>query len=209
MLIELTSGPRFVSRGGEKLQAAVETFPVTLEDRICADVGASTGGFTDCLLQNGAARVYTIDVGKGLLHWKLRNDARVVLIEETNARYLETLPECVHLVTMDASFISLRKLLPVIAGWLKPGGDVIALIKPQFEAGPARVGRGGVVRDPEVHRDVVHRVLDFAVEHSLAPQGLIQSPLRGPKGNVEFLTWLRKDAQARNTDDLLESLFAS
>ena len=209
MLIELTSGPRFVSRGGEKLQAAVETFAVTLADRICADVGASTGGFTDCLLQNGAARVYTIDVGKGLLHWSLRNDARVVVIEETNARYLETLPECVHLVTMDASFISLRKLLPVIAGWLKPGGDVIALIKPQFEAGPARVGRGGVVRDPEVHRDVVHRVLDFAVEHSLAPQGLIQSPLRGPKGNVEFLTWLRIDAQARNTDDLLESLFAS
>jgi len=209
MLIEVASGPRFASRGGEKLQAALETFPVTVEDRICADVGASTGGFTDCLLQNGAVRVYTIDVGKGLLHWKLRNDPRVVVIEKTNARYLETLPERVHLVTMDVSFISLRKLLPVIAGWLKPGGDVIALIKPQFEAGPARVGRGGVVRDPAVHRDVTLRVLDFAVEQSLGPQGLIRSPLRGPKGNVEFLTWLRKDAQARSTDDLLEIVFAS
>ncbi|MCK4741464.1 MAG: TlyA family RNA methyltransferase [Anaerolineales bacterium] len=208
-LIEVASGPRFVSRGGEKLKAAVETFPVTVEGRICADVGASTGGFTDCLLQNGAARVYTIDVGKGLLHWKLRNDARVVVIEKTNARYLKTLPERVHLVTMDVSFISLRKLLPVIVEWLKPGGDVIALIKPQFEAGPARVGRGGVVRDPTVHRDVTHRILDFSVEHSLAPQGLIQSPLRGPKGNVEFLAWLRKDAQARSTDDLLEIVFPS
>ncbi len=209
MSIEVTSGPRFVSRGGEKLQAAVETFAVTVDDRLCADVGASTGGFTDCLLQNGAARVYTIDVGKGLLHWKLRNDARVVVIEKTNARYLETLPERVHLVTMDVSFISLRKLLPVIVGWLKPGGDVIPLIKPQFEAGPDRVGKGGVVRDSSVHRDVTHRVLDFALQHSLAPQGLIRSPLRGPKGNIEFLAWLRKDAQARSTDDLLESVFTS
>lgn len=209
MLIEVDPGPRFVSRGGEKLQAAMETFAVTVEDRLCADVGASTGGFTDCLLQHGAARVYTIDVGKGLLHWKLRNDARVVVIEKTNARYLKTLPERVHLVTIDVSFISLRKLLPVIVRWLKPGGDVIALIKPQFEAGPARVGRGGVVRDPTVHRDVTHRILDFSVEHSLAPQGLIQSPLRGPKGNVEFLAWLRKDAQARSTDDLLEIVFPS
>jgi len=209
MLINVASGPRFVSRGGEKLKAAVETFPVTVDGRICADVGASTGGFTDCLLQNGAERVYAIDVGKGLLHWKLRNDDRVVVIEKTNARYLESLPELVHLVTMDVSFISLRKLFPVIAGWLKPGGDVIALIKPQFEAGPARVGRGGVVRDPAVHRDVIHRILDFAVEHSLAPQGLIRSPLRGPKGNIEFLAWLRKDTQAQSADDLLEIVFPS
>ncbi len=209
MLINVASGPRFVSRGGEKLKAAVETFPVTVDGRICADVGASTGGFTDCLLQNGAERVYAIDVGKGLLHWKLRNDDRVVVIEKTNARYLESLPELVHIVTMDVSFISLRKLFPVIAGWLKPGGDVIALIKPQFEAGPARVGRGGVVRDPAVHRDVIHRILDFAVEHSLAPQGLIRSPLRGPKGNIEFLAWLRKDAQAQSADDLLEIVFPS
>lgn len=209
MLINVASGPRFVSRGGEKLQAAVETFPVTVDGRTCADVGASTGGFTDCLLQNGAERVYAIDVGKGLLHWKLRNDDRVVVIEKTNARYLESLPELVHLVTMDVSFISLRKLFPVIAEWLKPGGDVIALIKPQFEAGPARVGRGGVVRDPAIHRDVIHRILDFAVEHSLASQGLIRSPLRGPKGNIEFLAWLRKDAQAQSADDLLEIVFPS
>lgn len=207
MLIEVASGPRFVSRGGEKLQAAMEAFAVTVEDRLCADVGASTGGFTDCLLQHGAERVYTIDVGKGLLHWKLRNDARVVVIEKTNARYLEALPERVHLVSMDVSFISLRKLLPVIVGWLEPGGDVIALIKPQFEAGPDRVGKGGVVRDPSVHRDVTQQVLDFSLKHSLAPQGLICSPLRGPKGNIEFLAWLRKDAQARSTDDLLEAVF--
>jgi 23S rRNA (cytidine1920-2'-O)/16S rRNA (cytidine1409-2'-O)-methyltransferase len=207
MSIEVTSGPRFVSRGGVKLLAAMETFAVTVDDRLCADVGSSTGGFTDCLLQKGAARVYTIDVGKGLLHWKLRNDARVVVIEKTNARYLKTLPEHVHLVTMDVSFISLRKLLPVIVGWLRPGGDVIPLIKPQFEAGPDRVGKGGVVRDPSVHRDVTHRVLDFALQHSLAPQGLIRSPLRGPKGNIEFLAWLRKDAQARSIDDLLASVF--
>ena len=209
MLIEVASGPRFVSRGGEKLQAAMETFAVTVEGRLCADVGASTGGFTDCLLQHGAARVYTIDVGKGLLHWKLRNDARVVVMEKTNARYLEALPERVHLVTMDVSFISLRKLLPVVVGWLEPEGDVIALIKPQFEAGPDRVGKGGVVRDPAVHRDVTQRVLDFAIKLSLAPQGLICSPLRGPKGNIEFLAWLRKDAQARSTDDLLEAVFPS
>ncbi len=209
MLIEVASGPRFVSRGGEKLQAAMETFAVTVEGRLCADVGASTGGFTDCLLQHGAARVYTIDVGKGLLHWKLRNDARVVVMEKTNARYLEALPERVHLVTIDVSFISLRKLLPVVVGWLEPEGDVIALIKPQFEAGPDRVGKGGVVRDPAVHRDVTQRVLDFAIKLSLAPQGLICSPLRGPKGNIEFLAWLRKDAQARSTDDLLEAVFPS
>jgi 23S rRNA (cytidine1920-2'-O)/16S rRNA (cytidine1409-2'-O)-methyltransferase len=209
MLIEVASGPRFVSRGGEKLQAAMEAFAVTVEDRLCADVGASTGGFTDCLLQHGAERVYAIDVGKGLLHWKLRNDARVVVIEKTNARYFEALPERVHIVTMDVSFISLRKLLPVIVGWLEPGGDVIALIKPQFEAGPDRVGRGGVVRDPAVHREVTQQVLDFAIKHSLAPQGLICSPLRGPKGNIEFLAWLRKDAQARSTDDLLEAVFPS
>jgi 23S rRNA (cytidine1920-2'-O)/16S rRNA (cytidine1409-2'-O)-methyltransferase len=209
VLIEVASGPRFVSRGGEKLQAALEMFTVALEDRLCADVGASTGGFTDCLLQHGAARVYTIDVGKGLLHWKLRNDARVVVIEKTNARYLESLPERVHLVTMDVSFISLRKLLPVVVGWLEPRGDVIALIKPQFEAGRDRVGKGGVVRDPAVHRDVTQQVLNFSLKNSLAPQGLICSPLRGPKGNIEFLVWLRKDAQARSTDDLLEAVFPS
>ena len=209
MLIEVASGPRFVSRGGEKLQAAMDAFAVTVEDRLCADVGASTGGFTDCLLQHGAELVYTIDVGKGLLHWKLRNDARVVVIEKTNARYLEALPERVHLVTMDVSFISLRKLLPVVVSWLEPGGDVIALIKPQFEAGPDRVGKGGVVRDPSVHRDVTQQVLDFSLKHSLAPQGLICSPLRGPKGNIEFLAWLRKDAQARSTEDLLEAVFPS
>ena len=207
MSIEVASGPRFVSRGGEKLQAAVEAFPVMLENRICADVGASTGGFTDCLLQNGAALVYSIDVGKGLLHWKLRNDARVVVIEDTNVRYLENLPDRIHFVTMDVSFISLKKLLPVIVGWLVPAGEAIALIKPQFEAGPTLVGKGGVVRDPAVHRDVIRRILECSIESSLAPQGLIRSPLRGPKGNIEFLAWLKKNAQARNIDELLETIF--
>ena len=208
-MIEVATGPRFVSRGGEKLQAAMEKFPVTVEDKVCADVGASTGGFTDCLLKNGAASVFSIDVGKGQLHWKLRNDNRVVVIEETNARYLEKLPERVLIVTMDVSFISLRKILPVIVGWLDPGGDVIALIKPQFEAGPALVGKGGVVRDSTVHRDVCQQILEFSDEHSLAPQELIRSPLIGPKGNVEFLAWLQKDGPTRNVEDMLEGIFPS
>src|SRR5512138_2677440 len=133
--LEVEQGPRFVSRGGEKLDAALEAFGIPVLDRICADVGASTGGFTDCLLQRGAARVYAIDVGKGILHWRLRNDPRVVVMEKTNARFVEGLPEPVSLVTVDASFISLKILLPVIKGWLVPGGDVLALVKPQFEAG--------------------------------------------------------------------------
>ena len=208
-MIEVATGPRFVSRGGEKLQAAMEKFPVTVEDKVCADVGASTGGFTDCLLKNGAASVFSIDVGKGQLHWKLRNDNRVVVIEKTNARYLEKLPERVLFVTMDVSFISLRKILPVILGWLDPGGDVIALIKPQFEAGPAHVGKGGVVRDSTVHRDVCQQILEFSDEHSLAPQELIRSPLIGPKGNVEFLAWLQKDGPTRNVEDMLVGIFPS
>ncbi len=207
--VRLLQSRPFVGRGGIKLAGALDEFRLDVSSLVVVDVGASTGGFTDCLLQHGAERVYAIDVGKGLLHWKLRNDARVVVIEKTNARYFEALPERVHLVTMDVSFISLRKLLPVIVGWLEPGGDVIALIKPQFEAGPDRVGRGGVVRDPAVHREVTQQVLDFAIKHSLAPQGLICSPLRGPKGNIEFLAWLRKDAQARSTNDLLEAVFPS
>ncbi len=186
--LTLDPGPRFVSRGGEKLEAALEAFRVDVRGRVCADVGASTGGFTDCLLQHGAARVYAIDVGKGILHWKLRRDPRVVVMEETNARYLESLPEAVSLVTVDASFISLKVLLPVVKGWGE--GEIIALIKPQFEAGRAEVSRGkGVVRDPEIHRRVLREVLTFAREEGLRLQGLIRSPLLGPKGNVEFLAW--------------------
>lgn len=210
--IEVARGPAYVSRGGEKLQAALEAFGIDVGGRVCADLGASTGGFTDCLLQHGARRVYAIDVGKGILHWKLRQDPRVVVMEGVNARYLANLPEAIELVTVDASFISLKNLLPVISGWFAgcaggaPGGEgresegqgmIVALVKPQFEAGRAEAGRGeGVIRDPRVHRRVLTEVLDFAQQLGFHASGLIRSPLRGPKGNLEFLAWLewRTDA---------------
>jgi 23S rRNA (cytidine1920-2'-O)/16S rRNA (cytidine1409-2'-O)-methyltransferase len=202
--VELETGPRFVSRGGEKLEAALGSFPVEVTGRVCADVGSSTGGFSDCLVQHGAGKVYAIDVGKGLLHWKLRTDPRLVIMEETNARYVEKLPEPVSLVTIDASFISLKVLLPVVKNWFPsnsppgaseiPGrseGEVIALIKPQFEAGRKETARNkGVIRDPEVHAAVLRDVLTSAQEQSYSVCGLMRSPLLGPKGNVEFLTWL-------------------
>lgn len=192
--IEIDHGPPFVSRGGEKLAAALQAFLLPIEGKICADIGASTGGFTDCLLQNGAKRVYAIDVGKGILHWKLRQDSRVVVMEETNARYLETLPETIDLVTIDASFISLKILLPVVKKWLDAqgsGGYIIALIKPQFEAGRAEVSRGdGVIRDPEIHQQVLADILGFAQTQGFGVHGWIRSPLLGPKGNTEFLAWL-------------------
>jgi 23S rRNA (cytidine1920-2'-O)/16S rRNA (cytidine1409-2'-O)-methyltransferase len=190
-------GPRFVSRGGEKLDAALDAFGIDVSGWTCADVGSSTGGFTDCLLQRGATKVYAIDVGKGILHWKLRQDPRVVVMEETNARYVESLPEPVSLVTVDASFISLKILLPVVKKWVvaekmkEERGEIIALIKPQFEAGRKDVRRGdGVIRDPEIHRQVLLDVLEFAQQEGLHIQGLIKSPLLGPKGNAEFLVWL-------------------
>ncbi len=196
--VNVEQGPRFVSRGGEKLDAALEAFGIRVMDRICADVGASTGGFTDCLLQRGAARVYAIDVGKGILHWRLRNDPRVVVMEKTNARFVEVLPEPVSLVTVDASFISLKILLPAIRGWYGPqpaepaagAAELVALIKPQFEAGRQDVARGdGVIRDAAVHRQVLLDVLRFADAQGLGVRGLIRSPLLGPKGNAEFLAW--------------------
>jgi 23S rRNA (cytidine1920-2'-O)/16S rRNA (cytidine1409-2'-O)-methyltransferase len=200
--VTLDSGPRFVSRGGEKLAAAMETFPVSVQGLVCADVGASTGGFTDCLLQNGAAKVYAVDVGHGILAWTLRNDPRVVVMEQTNARHVEKLDEPVSLVVMDVSFISLKILLPVIRQWFPSpsgrgvrgeggGGEVFALIKPQFEAGRKEVSKGkGVIRDPEIHRRVLHEILEFAQEKSYSVRGLHRSPVLGPKGNVEFLVWL-------------------
>lgn len=190
--IVVDRGPRYVSRGGEKLEAALAAFGLEiLDSRICADVGASTGGFTDCLLQHGAGKVFAIDVGYGELHWKLRNDPRVVVMERTNARYVEDLPEPVSLVTIDASFISLRVLLPTVRGWFRSGGEVVALIKPQFEAGRQEVSRGdGVIQDPQIHRRVLTEILDFAREERWAVAGLVRSPLKGPKGNVEFLVHL-------------------
>jgi 23S rRNA (cytidine1920-2'-O)/16S rRNA (cytidine1409-2'-O)-methyltransferase len=177
-----------------------------VEGRTCADVGASTGGFTDCLLQHGAARVYSIDVGKGLLHWRLRNHPRVVVMERTNARTLKSLPEPIELTTIDASFISLRLLLPSVVGWLAKRGQVIALVKPQFEAGRKAVRRGGVVRDPEVRREVLHRIMAFASQTGLGPQGLMRSPLLGPKGNLEFLLWCRQGASGAEPQDLLAGI---
>ncbi|HTX92759.1 MAG TPA: TlyA family RNA methyltransferase [Anaerolineales bacterium] len=189
--LDLDSGPRFVSRGGEKLEAALDAFPVDPAGQVCADVGASTGGFTDCLLQHGAVKVYAIDVGKGILHWKLRSDPRVIVMEETNARRVESLPEQVGLVVIDASFISLKILLPVVKNWLGPAGQVLALIKPQFEAGRKESARHkGVIRDPDIHRAVLIDVLAFARAQGFNLGGLARSPVLGPKGNVEFLAWL-------------------
>ena len=191
--ISIESGPRFVSRGGEKLEPALVAFHLDgLDGAVCADVGASTGGFSDCLLQHGAGKVYAIDVGYGVLHWKMRSDPRVVVMERTNARHLSALPEPVSLVTVDASFISLRILLPVIRGWFGPaGGRVVALIKPQFEAGREEVSKGeGVIHDPRVHRLVLEEVLGFARECGFGLNGLVKSSLKGPKGNIEFLVHL-------------------
>ncbi len=188
--IEIERGPRFVSRGGEKLEAALLAFGlVDLQGRVCVDVGASTGGFTDCLLQHGASRVYAVDVGYGMLHWKLRIDVRVISLERTNARFVTAFPEPIQLVTVDASFISLKVLLPVIRDWFTDGaGQVVALIKPQFEAGREVAARGeGVIKDTAVHRQVLLSVIKQAQEAGFGVQGLIRSPLLGPKGNVEFL----------------------
>ncbi len=204
-LLTLAQGPRFVSRGGEKLEPALQAFPIEVSGRVCADVGASTGGFTDCLLQHGAARVYAIDVGRGILHPRLREDARVVALERTNARYLQSLPEPIDLATVDASFISLRILLPAIRQWMRPGGDLVALVKPQFEAGRQAVGRGGVVRSPEIHRDVLLGLMPHAAALGLSPQGVLRSPLVGPKGNVEFLLWCREGAPAVDLDESIAS----
>jgi len=192
--LAVDSGPRFVSRGGEKLEAALAAFGLnSLEGLVCADVGASTGGFTDCLLQHGAKRVYAVDVGYGELHWKLRNDSRVVPMERTNARFIKDFPEPVELVTIDASFISLRVLLPVVRTWFAARkGQVVALIKPQFEAGRQVVARGeGVVRDPLVHRKVIEDLFAFSIAEQFQIKGLIRSPLIGPKGNAEFLAFLK------------------
>ncbi len=216
--LTVDAGPRFVSRGGEKLEAALEAFAIDVKDLVCADVGASTGGFTDCLVQRGAAKVYAIDVGKGVLHWKLRNDPRVVVMEETNARFVESLSEHVSLVTVDASFISLKILLPVVKKWIRPpsisphfveiGGEkegkIIALIKPQFEAGKKDVSRGdGVIRDPQIHKQVLLDVLGYAKNEGFGLNGLIRSPLLGPKGNAEFLLWLNLNSEGNSAEQLV------
>jgi 23S rRNA (cytidine1920-2'-O)/16S rRNA (cytidine1409-2'-O)-methyltransferase len=192
--VELRAQPRFVSRGGEKLDAVLQKFAIEVENCVVADIGASTGGFTDCLLQRGAGKVYAIDVGYGQLAWKLRQDPKVVVLERTNARYLDSLPEKVDLIVSDVSFISLRLIYAAAVHWLKPGGMVISLVKPQFEAGPQYVGKGGVVRDSAIHQDVLVKVVEDMAHLNLHLQHLMVSPLKGPAGNIEFLgVWMLTD----------------
>ena len=186
--------PRYVSRGGEKLEHALRAFALPVAGAVALDVGASTGGFTDCLLQHGAARVYAVDVGRGQMHWRLRRDPRVVVLERTHAARLDAqvVPELVDLATVDVSFISLTRILPAIAGRVRPGGSIVALVKPQFEAGRAQV-RKGVVRDPQVHREVLRRLARWVQEQGWGVAGVTPSPLAGPKGNLEFFLWVAKN----------------
>ncbi len=187
----------YVSRGGLKLEKALQVFPVDLHDKVVADIGASTGGFVDCALQNGAVKVFAVDVGYNQLDWKLRTDDRVINMEKTNARYLEadSLGELVDVVTTDVSFISLDKILPPAMTFLKENGHVLALIKPQFEAGKENVGKKGVVRDPAVHQEVIEKILQVCQEIGLTVWGLDYSPVKGPEGNIEYLLW-----GCKNTD---------
>ena len=195
---------RYVSRGGLKLEKAMKSFPLTLEGKICADIGASTGGFTDCMLQNGASKVYSVDVGYGQLAWKLREDPRVVCMERTNARYLthEQVPDELDFASVDVSFISLKLILPALCGLLKEGGHVACLVKPQFEAGKEKVGKKGVVRDPAVHLEVLENFLIHAKESGFTVLGLTYSPIRGPEGNIEYLGFIEKGEWVERAFDL-------
>jgi len=208
--ITLKSKPRFVSRGGEKLDHALNEFEVDVNGYVCADLGASTGGFTDCLLQRGASKVYSIDVGYGQIDQKLRDDLRVIVEERVNARYLESLPEPIDLVVIDVSFISLSLILPVAARVLKPAGFCVPLVKPQFEAGRKDVGKGGVVRDAAIHRRVLEQVAVYADANGFAVSGITTSPIVGPAGNVEFLMKLtRVDVEPPELQQLIERVFAT
>ena len=193
----------FVSRGGVKLAHALDSFQIAAAGRVCLDAGASTGGFTDCLLQRGAARVYAVDVGYGQLDWRLRSDARVVVMERVNVRYLESLPEQPDLCVVDVSFISLRLVLPVLHRLSAGAAECVALVKPQFEAGREQVGKGGVVRDDRVRRQVLSDVIAAASEMGWRPRGLARSPITGPAGNVEFLLWLAKTGDAAPAEILI------
>lgn len=189
--------PKYVSRGGLKLEKAMQEFPIRLNGKTTMDIGASTGGFTDCMLQNGAAKVYAVDVGYGQLAWKLRTDPRVVNLERTNVRYLtsEQVPEQVDFFSVDVAFISLKLVLPAARPFLKDGGEAVCLIKPQFEAGREKVGKKGVVRDPSVHEEVIEVITGFALQNGFSILGLTFSPVKGPEGNIEYLLYLRKDEE--------------
>lgn len=204
--ITLAEPMPYVGRGGYKLAGALDAFALEVTGRICADVGACTGGFTDVLLQRGATRVYAIDVGQGQLDWKLRQDGRVIVMERVNARYLESLDERVSFVCIDVSFISLKLILPAVAKWLADASDVVALIKPQFEAGPEQVGKGGIVRDPAVREGVLRDLLGWARSNGWAALGLIRSPIQGTDGNVEYLVWLQRGEGGRETEELVQAV---
>ena len=188
------TGQKYVSRGGLKLEKAVESFSLALKGLVCMDIGASTGGFTDCMLQNGAAKVYSIDVGHGQLDWKLRNDERVICMEKTNFRFMmpSDVSESPDFASVDVSFISLSKVLPAARRLLGSQGEMVCLITPQFEAGRDKVGKKGVVRDPKVHEEVIKNVAGFAAENGFCVQGLDFSPVKGPEGNIEYLIYLQK-----------------
>lgn len=194
---------KYVSRGGLKLEKAMYLFPIDLNGKICMDIGASTGGFTDCMLQNGAQKVYSVDVGYGQLAWQLRQDPRVVNLERTNARYLtrEQVPEEIDFFSVDVSFISLRIILPAVRPLLRDGGQAVCLIKPQFEAGREKVGKKGVVRDRAVHEEVVETICRFALENGYSVLGLTFSPVKGPEGNIEYLVYLEKSDAPVHTAD--------
>ena len=202
---------KYVSRGGLKLEKAVASFNISLEGCVCADIGASTGGFTDCMLQNGAAKVYAVDVGYGQLDWKLRSDPRVVCLERTNARYLDRqqIPDELDFASIDVSFISLKLIFPALYGLLRQGGEIACLIKPQFEAGREKVGKKGVVRDPKVHLEVLEGFLTHAKENHFTVLGVTYSPIRGPEGNIEYLGYLRKSEEPDCIPDLTALVDAS
>ena len=193
---------KYVSRGGLKLEKAMENFDVTLAGKICMDVGASTGGFTDCMLQNGAVKVYSVDVGHGQLAWKLRNDERVVCMEKTNIRYVtpEDVADKINFSSIDVSFISLTKVLGPVKELLSDDGQIVCLIKPQFEAGREKVGKHGVVRDSAVHLEVIEKVIDFAISIGFEVLNLEFSPVKGPEGNIEYLLHLQKHTEGSYTD---------
>ena len=207
--LELRAKLPFVSRGGLKLDHALTEFGIDVSGIVAADLGASTGGFTDVLLQRGAARVYAVDVGYGQLDYRLRTDERVIVMERVNARYLESLPEPVGFVCVDVSFISLEHMLPVAHRLLSPAGDLVTLVKPQFEAGKDAVGRGGVVRDERTRKEVVKRVIALARSCELSTNGLARSPITGPAGNVEYLAWFRKGSAGQNSNVLVEQVFST